>query len=82
MENCIRHIFVVVLQRKVFLLKVAVLAVSVACVNFTFRKFDAFGIGSHIIVSHFVIRIPTVKFKIPGKAFLKSESRASVTFKL
>ena len=27
-------------------------------------------------------RIPTVKFKIPGKAFLKSESRTSVTFKL
>ena len=28
------------------------------------------------------IRIPTVKFKISGKAFLKSESRTSVTFKL
>ena len=28
------------------------------------------------------IRIPTVKLKIPGKAFLKSESRTSVTFKL
>ena len=27
------------------------------------------------------IRIPTVKLKIPGKAFLKSESRTSVTFK-
>ena len=27
-------------------------------------------------------RIPTVKLKIPGKAFLKSESRTSVTFKL
>ena len=26
-------------------------------------------------------RIPTVKLKIPGKAFLKSESRTSVTFK-
>ena len=26
--------------------------------------------------------IPTVKLKIPGKAFLKSESRTSVTFKL
>ena len=25
-------------------------------------------------------RIPTVKLKIPGKAFLKSESRTSVTF--
>ena len=28
------------------------------------------------------IRIPTVKLKIPGKAFLKSESQISVTFKL
>ena len=27
-------------------------------------------------------RIPTVKLKISGKAFLKSESRTSVTFKL
>ena len=27
-------------------------------------------------------RIPTVKLKIPGKAFLKSESRTSVRFKL
>ena len=27
-------------------------------------------------------RIPTVKLKIPGKAFLKSESRTSVTFTL
>ena len=27
-------------------------------------------------------RIPTVKLKIPGKAFSKSESRTSVTFKL
>ena len=27
-------------------------------------------------------RIPTVKLKIPGKAFLKSETRTSVTFKL
>ena len=27
-------------------------------------------------------RIPTVKLKIPGKAFLKSESRTSITFKL
>ena len=27
-------------------------------------------------------RIPTVKLKIPGKTFLKSESRTSVTFKL
>ena len=27
-------------------------------------------------------RIPTVKLKIPGKAFLKYESRTSVTFKL
>ena len=27
-------------------------------------------------------RIPTVKLKNPGKAFLKSESRTSVTFKL
>jgi len=27
-------------------------------------------------------RIPTVKLKIPGKAFLKSKSRTSVTFKL
>ena len=27
-------------------------------------------------------RIPTVKLKIPGKAFLKSEFRTSVTFKL
>ena len=27
-------------------------------------------------------RIPTVKLKIPGTAFLKSESRTSVTFKL
>ena len=26
------------------------------------------------------IRIPTVKLKIPGKAFLKSESQTSVTF--
>ena len=32
--------------------------------------------------SEFLNRIPTVKFKIPGKAFLKSESRTSVTFKL
>ena len=29
-----------------------------------------------------MFRIPTVKLKIPGKAFLKSESRTSVTFKL
>ena len=29
-----------------------------------------------------VPRIPTVKLKIPGKLFLKSESRTSVTFKL
>ena len=29
-----------------------------------------------------VVRIPTVKLKIPGKAFLKSEFRTSVTFKL
>ena len=29
-----------------------------------------------------IIRIPTVKLKIPGKALLKSESRTSVTFKL
>ena len=27
-------------------------------------------------------RIPTVKLKIPGKVFLKYESRTSVTFKL
>ena len=27
-------------------------------------------------------RIPTMKLKIPGKVFLKSESRTSVTFKL
>ena len=27
-------------------------------------------------------RIPTVKLKNPGKSFLKSESRTSVTFKL
>ena len=27
-------------------------------------------------------RIPTVNLKIPGKAFLKSETRISVTFKL
>ena len=31
---------------------------------------------------HSVSRIPTVKLKILGKAFLKSESRTSVTFKL
>ena len=30
----------------------------------------------------FWFRIPTVKLKIPGKAFLKSETRTSVTFKL
>ena len=30
----------------------------------------------------FTIRIPTEKLKIPGKAFLKSESRTFVTFKL
>ena len=29
-----------------------------------------------------MIRIPTVKLKIPRKEFLKSESRISVTFKL
>ena len=28
------------------------------------------------------IRIPTVKLKIPGKAFFNSESRTFVTFKL
>ena len=28
------------------------------------------------------LRIPTVKLKIPGKAFLKSESRTCVSFKL
>ena len=28
------------------------------------------------------LRIPTMKLKIPGKAFLKSESQTSVTFKL
>ena len=33
-----------------------------------------------IRMGHF--RIPTVKLEIPGKAFLKSESRTSVTFKL
>ena len=34
-------------------------------------------------LSNFIgCRIPTVKLKIPGKAFLKSESRTSVTFKL
>ena len=27
-------------------------------------------------------RIPTVKLKIPGKAFLKSKTKTSVTFKL
>ena len=32
--------------------------------------------------SLFAPRIPTVKLKIPGKAFLKSETRTSVTFKL
>ena len=31
---------------------------------------------------HLRNRIPTVKFKIPGKAFLKSETRTCVTFKL
>ena len=30
----------------------------------------------------FFRRIPVVKLKIPGKAFLKSGSRSSVTFKL
>ena len=29
-----------------------------------------------------LVRIPTAKLKIPGKAFLKSETRTSVTFKL
>ena len=29
-----------------------------------------------------LVRIPMVELKIPGKAFLKSESRISVTFKL
>ena len=33
-----------------------------------------------IRIGHF--RIPTVKLEIPGKAFLKSESRTSVIFKL
>ena len=36
------------------------------------------GVGDNYRVN----RIPTVKLKIPGKAFLKSESRISVTFKL
>ena len=42
-------------------------------------------IGSQPMVRQYlkeIIRIPTVKLKIPGKAFLKSESRISVTFKL
>ena len=34
-----------------------------------------------VSMSH-LIRIPTVKLKTPRKAFLKSESRTSVTFKL
>ena len=34
------------------------------------------------IIGKFRNRIPTVKLKIPGKAFLKSETRTSVTFKL
>ena len=38
------------------------------------------GTCSHIL--SILIRIPTVKLKIPGKAFFKSESRNSVTFKL
>ena len=56
-----------------------------------------FSVLCHEIMVHFVrtilhvcgrsrtvmsIRIPTVKLKIPGKAFLESESRNSVTFKL
>ena len=36
----------------------------------------------HTDQSGIKIRIPTVKLKIPGKEFLKSESRTSVTFKL
>ena len=37
---------------------------------------------TNYFVSKLSFRIPTVKLKIPGNAFLKSESRASVTFKL
>ena len=37
---------------------------------------------SNSAISSSYSRIPTVKLKIPGKAFLKSESRTSVTFKL
>ena len=39
------------------------------------RSIDRFGTRS-------CIRIPMVKLKIPGKTFLKSESRTFVTFKL
>ena len=37
---------------------------------------------SKVCSSSGIFRIPTVKLKIPGNAFLKSESRTSVTFKL
>ena len=44
--------------------------------NWTLRRMQTRGTCS------LIARIPTVKLKIPGKAFLKSESRTSVTFKL
>ena len=49
------------------------------CSNTIFRVFSSIFLLRSLPLK---ARIPTVKLKIPGKAFLKSESRTSVTFKL
>ena len=43
---------------------------------------DKFRVYNSFSMTHVNNKIPTVKLKIPVKAFLKSESRISVTFKL
>ena len=48
------------------------------CFEFQRQGFKCQSVKYHTVIC----RIPALKLKIPGKAFLKSESRTSVTFKL
>ena len=55
---------------------------STLAVGFSTRQLNEMVVAINNSIGEVKNRIPTVKLKIPGKVFLKSESRTSVTFKL
>ena len=70
------RIFLLTSDRKPFRIVLHVKDAPVGCFKINLIK------GLYSKCLHVISRIPTVKLKIPVKAFLKFESRTSVTFKL